>query len=90
MLECDCGLQYVGRTSRALHVRIGEHISNIKQDKGNRSVSKHFRECHQKDPSGLYIRQLSRRESFWIYETKVSSPSGLNVEFDLNCFFSNR
>ena len=106
MLECECGLQYVGRTSRALHVRVGEHISNIKRGIRSHSVSKHFRQCHQRNPKGLkfwgiekvtkhwrgghYIRQLSRRESYWIYETKVSSPAGLNVEFDLNCFISNR
>ena len=106
MLECKCGLQYVGRTSRELHVRVGEHISNIRRGIRNHSVSKHFRECHHRDPKDLkfwgiekvskhwrgghYIRQLSRRESFWIYETKVTSPAGLNVEFDLNCFISNR
>lgn len=106
MLECDCGLQYVGRTSRALHVRIGEHISNIKRGVKTHSVSRHFRLCHQRDPrclkfwgvekvprqwrGGHYIRQLSRRESFWIYETKVLSPFGMNVDFDLNCFISNR
>lgn len=31
MLECDCGLQYVGRTSRHLHNRIAEYVNNIKK-----------------------------------------------------------
>lgn len=31
MLECECGLQYIERTSRALHVYVGEHINNIKK-----------------------------------------------------------
>lgn len=31
MLEYECGVQYVGRTSRPLHVRIGEHVNNIKR-----------------------------------------------------------
>ena len=106
MLECECGLQYVGRTSRALHIRVGEHISCIKRGVRTHSVSKHFRQYHDRNPKGLkfwgiekvskhwrgghFIRQLSRRESYWIYELKVASPRGLNVEFDLNCFISNR
>ena len=106
MLQCDCGLQYVGRTSRALHVRVGEHISCIKRGVKTHSVSKHFRRYHNRDPKclkfwgiervsrhwrgGHFIRQLSRRESYWIFELKVASPGGLNVEFDLNCFISNR
>lgn len=45
MLECDCSLQYVGRTSRALHVRVGEHISNIKRGVKTHSVSRVFRMC---------------------------------------------
>lgn len=31
VLECDCGLQYKGRTSRPLHVRLGEHVNNIQK-----------------------------------------------------------
>lgn len=69
-------------------------------------VSKHFRLCHNRDPKklqfwdiekvtkhwrgGNFIRQLSRRESLWIHETRVTVPRGLNVEFDLNCFISDK
>lgn len=31
ILTCPCGLQYVGRTTRQLNVRIREHLSNIKK-----------------------------------------------------------
>lgn len=31
MLQCLCGLQYVGRITRALHVRLEEHLGSIKQ-----------------------------------------------------------
>ena len=31
VIECECGLQYVGRTTRKLSVRMGEHIRNIKK-----------------------------------------------------------
>lgn len=87
ILECECGLQYVGRTSRPLHVRIGKHVSNIKKGLVTHNVSKHFRLFHDRNPTklkfdgvekvtqqwrgGNFIRQLSRCKSFWIYETKV-------------------
>lgn len=106
MLECSCNLQYIGRTSRALHVRIGEHISNIKRGVTNHTVSRHFKIHHHKSPrdlkfwgiekvtrhwrGGHFIRQLSRRESSWIYECKVLAPLGLNADFDLNCFIADR
>lgn len=106
IMECECGLQYVGRTSRPLHVRIGEHITNIKKGLDSHNVSKHFKLCHKRNPTklkfwgvekvtphwrgGNFIRQLSCRESFWVYELRVGVPTGLNVEFDLNCFISDR
>lgn len=40
ILECECWLQYVGRSSRPLHVRIGEHVSNIKKGLVTHNVSK--------------------------------------------------
>lgn len=106
MLECDCGLQYIGRTSRPMGVRIAEHVNNIKRGLITHNVSKHFRICHDRNPrclkfegiekvnphwrGGNFIRQLSQRESMWIHETQVMVPKGLNVEFDLNCFISNK
>lgn len=105
MRECNCGLQYLGRASRPLHVHIGKHVNNIKKGLVTHNVSKHFRLCHNRDPrvlkvwdiervkhwrGGNFIRQLSRRKPYWIYETKVSVPLGLNVEFDLNCFVTCR
>ena len=106
MLECDCGLQYIGRTSRPLHVRLAEHVNNIKQGKTTHNVSRHFKQFHHKNPKGLrfwgiekvnrhwrggnFIRQLSKKESYWIHETHVLIPDGLNVDFDINCFISDR
>lgn len=31
LLQCPCGLKYVGRTTRQLKVRITEHLNNIKK-----------------------------------------------------------
>lgn len=106
MLECDCGLQYIGRTSRPLHVKLAEHVNNIKKGLKTHNVSKHFKLFHQQNPKsvkfwgiervtkhwrgGNFIRQLSKRESYWIHETRVLCPDGLNVDFDINCFITDR
>lgn len=42
-MECTCGYQYVGRTSRTLTKRISEHITNIRNGFPKHSVSNHFR-----------------------------------------------
>lgn len=49
VLECPCHIQYVGRTTRPLLVRIREHITNIKNGYHKHSVSRHFKDCHNKD-----------------------------------------
>ncbi|XP_075438932.1 uncharacterized protein LOC142481350 [Ascaphus truei] len=102
LLNCPCGLQYVGRTSRPLRVRILEHLGNIRRKLMTHSVSKHFALHHQGDPSGLEFRgievvpphwrggdrltSLSRKETFWIYKLKSLVPTGLNVEIDIAAF----
>lgn len=53
VLECSCGLQYVGRTKRPLRVRIKEHVKNIINGYDKHCVSKHFLTCHNKDPTHL-------------------------------------
>ena len=106
MLQCGCGLQYVGRTSRSLHMRVDEHVRNIKKGFINHNVSRHFKLVHPKHPKSLQfwgiervtnhwrggnlIRQLSKRESYWIHETEVLAPGGLNIDFDINCFITDR
>lgn len=74
-------------------------MNNIKKGLKTHNVLRHFRLCHNRDPSGLrfwgigkvkkhwkggkVIRHLSHRESYWIYETMVGVPGGLNVDFDI-------
>lgn len=89
MLQCECGLQNIGRTSRPLHVRLGEHVNNIKKGLKTHNVSKHFKLVHGQNPRGLSFwgiervnkhwrggNSLRRRESHWIHETKVLTPGG--------------
>lgn len=52
-IECSRGLLYIGRTKRALKVRIAEHIQNIKIGFKDHNVSLHVKLKHNQDPSGL-------------------------------------
>lgn len=104
-VECPCGKLYIGQTTRPLSVRIREHIYNIKKRITTHNLSAHFLKEHGADPGGLKfwgiekswthwrgsnkLRELSKRQSFWIYKLETLEPKGLNVEFDLNCFISN-
>ena len=104
VLECECGLQYVGRTTRKLSVRMGEHIRNIKKGFIHHSVSLHFKNKHKKDPSkmkfyaidkieqnwrNLNLREVSWNETEWIFRLDTLKPRGMNVELDVNCFLED-
>ena len=105
LLQCPCGLQYVGRTKRALSVRLNEHISNILAGYLNHSVSKHYRLVHNRDPSktiflgidryaphwrgSALVRSISKSEMQWIHRIKSYTPYGLNIEVDVNAFIDN-
>lgn len=105
VLECSCGLQYVGRTKRLLRIRIKEHVQNIQKGFDKHNVSRHFDKYHKRDPShlkfwgivpyarpwrgGHKVRILSQLESKWIFSMDTLVPKGLNIEFDVNCFLSD-
>lgn len=105
VLECLCSLQYVGRTTRQLKVRINEHLTNIKNGYPNHSVSRHFKLCHDSDPSlctfygidkisrdwrGTHMkRAVSKNETYWLYKLQTMQPHGMNIDLDLNCFLTN-
>ncbi|MEE6516773.1 hypothetical protein FKM82_026498 [Ascaphus truei] len=102
LLECPCGLQYVGRTGRPLKRRFAEHVYNIKKGLETHSVSNHFKIHHNMSLEGLTcigidcpkvgirggdrLQRVSQQETFWIYPLKTLSPKGLNIDFDLASF----
>lgn len=104
-MKCPCDLIYIGRTKRSLTKRISEHITNIKNGMEEHSVPLHFKNKHQQDPSQLLfwgietvdpqwrgsnrVRDLSKRETNWIFLTDSLQPKGLNVDLDINAFISN-
>ncbi|XP_069592039.1 uncharacterized protein [Ranitomeya imitator] len=62
--KCPCSLVYVGLTTRALKVRVREHVrgiiaaaneSDLEQLK---TIPRHFKEYHSCDPSGLKVRGI--------------------------------
>lgn len=104
VLECPCHKQYAGRTARELHVRIREHINNLNGfDK--HSVSRHFRDYHNKDPTCMIFygidtikghwrgenkrTKISQNETKWIFQLDTLQPKGMNIDIDLNCFLTN-
>lgn len=52
MLQCPCGPQYVGQTTRALNFRLNEHIANIRKGYPKHKVSRHYDLVHNRDPPG--------------------------------------
>ncbi|XP_044132751.1 olfactory receptor 1009-like [Bufo gargarizans] len=99
LVQCPCSRQYIGRTKRALRVRISEHIANIKKGYLKHSLSRHFKEAHGQDPTGLtfvalekidkhwrggnHIERMSRAESKQIFNFGSMIPVGLNAELEI-------
>lgn len=99
LLECPCGLQYIGRTTQILRTRINNYKWNVTNGYIKHSVSHHALHLHNCDftkfciipiaqiPTSISGRfqRLRRRENFWIYKLNCLSPDGLNkaIEFNL-------
>ncbi|XP_063782381.1 uncharacterized protein LOC134932160, partial [Pseudophryne corroboree] len=102
LLECPCGLKYVGKTKRVLKLRIQEHARNIKNKITTHAIYRHFHEFHHSNPEdmtfkgieivnlgergGDILNKLSKREMFWIFELKTMAPLGFNEGFEIAPF----
>lgn len=86
LIECkNCRVRYVGETSRALHLRIADHVQNIKAMR-NTAVSEHFNStCTLGDFSFTALEHCSnttkrrKKESVWIKRLGTLNPGGLNT-----------
>lgn len=106
LLQCPCGLQYIGRTKRSMQVRLGEHITNIKNGFRFHSVSKHYAIHHNRNPANTIflgidrfsahwrgsslVRELSTFEMAWIHRVRCYTPHGLNVDIEVYLFIIDR
>lgn len=104
-VKCPCNLIYFGRTTRALKDRMEEHVRNINKGFDKHYLFVHFKKVHNQSTRGIefwgveapkrnwrgsnYVREISKREYWWIHPLGSLSPGGLNKEFDLKCFLSN-
>lgn len=87
VLECGCKLQYVGRTSQTLRVRMNKHWSNVQKGFMLHSVSRHALSHHNcsfhnfiitpieqiKEELSNKSKILSRREMYWLYKQYIST-----------------
>ncbi|XP_061486987.1 uncharacterized protein LOC133387048 [Rhineura floridana] len=93
IIQCSCPKLYVGQTSRVLKKRIGEHISNIKNNRVGAPLTEHYINCRHSltDFSFWAVEKVNtrsthillRRELAWILELDTLTPSGLNGELEL-------
>lgn len=91
LIQCKkCGIQYVGETEKALHIRLNGHRSDVKTRKLEKPVAAHFN-LPDHDISDLqimgierinteYTRRRKERESYWIFELQCLAPRGLNLD----------
>lgn len=60
VIKCPCSKQYIGRTKRILHVRLGEHVANIKHGFSKHSLSKHYALKHDCNPEGTTFLGINK------------------------------
>lgn len=105
LLQCPCGLQYVGRTKCPLSVRLNEHVTNIKNGFLKHPVATHCLEVHNKNPAKTIflgidkytphwrgeslVRGISKLEMACIHKIKCYTSFGLYGEVDLNASIDN-
>lgn len=85
LLNCRCGLHYIGGTIQTLRSRMNTHRANVSKNSQFHSVSRHCSCKHKNDPSPYSIvpidqipegtnnrfEALKRKEMFWIYKMET-------------------
>ena len=86
LIECkNCGMQYVGMTTRALYERFNEHMSDIMNKRTRKTVAEHFNlpGHSMEDLTIMVIDQeddittLREQERYWINKLGTKAH-GLN------------
>lgn len=88
VIQCKCGLQYVGRTTQTLRMRVNNHRYNVINGYDKHSMSRHASSKHNcnfedflitpiekiADNARNKIDILSKREMYWIYHLHILIP----------------
>lgn len=92
LITCPCNIHYVGMTTRAVKVRIGEHRSTIRRGKTATKLTNHFlSEGHNCDQMRWTIleakkcwnsRTIFNREQHWVFRLNTH-VQGLNEDIPL-------
>ncbi|OCT76067.1 hypothetical protein XELAEV_18031256mg [Xenopus laevis] len=96
VMQCACGIEYVGKTIREFRRRIMEHVGDVRH-KRNTSIANHINICHNGNTNMMHCigveqvlsttrigdldRKLLQKEAEWIYSMGTKSPHGLNEGF---------
>lgn len=81
MINCPCGLIYVGETTMEIRKRISKHKSTIRTGLLDLLNPRHFAMPRRgRDRQAL----LRERELMWIHKLDCLFPRGLNLEFKLH------
>ena len=91
VITCPCNKKYIGKTTRPLKTRIGEHLCNLRHSRAGAPLVKHFMEQkHEADSLRFWAIErvstsalaLSRREIYWILSMRTLQPQGMNESID--------
>ena len=92
IISCNkCNMQYVGETENTLHIRMNGHRSDITTKKLDKPVAAHFNQPDHslEDLRVMGIEKIDHnnskkrrklRERYWIFELRMLTPEGLNIE----------
>ena len=88
LISCKrCGLQYVGETENALHIRMNGHRSDIRTRKTDKPVAAHFCQPDHtaEDLEVRGIEKIHRNSTQWrrereSYTLRTLSPNGMNLD----------
>lgn len=58
--------------------------NNKNKNKYNYSVSRHFKEHHNGNPTGRRFQKLCKRETFWIFTLEYLALEGLNEDLEVH------
>mgnify|MGYP002804454618 CR=1 FL=1 len=99
VLQCPCGLKYVGSTIFQIKKRVLEHYRAIFNKDFNYPVAKHFYDCHNSDAKLLSFfaidrverslrggdreKRLRKLESRHILQIGIKYPLGLNKDEEM-------